>query len=136
MSATQKGAGKRAIVTSAAPAAIGPYSQAVACGEWLFLSGQIPLDPQSGQLIGASIEEQTEQVLKNITGLLGSQHLDLSHVVKTTVFLQSMQEFSRFNDVYARYFPAPCPARSTVEVAALPKGARVEIECVVYCPHG
>lgn len=122
----------QAISTTAAPAAIGPYSQGVRCGKFLFLSGQIPLDPQSGQLLGASIEEQTEQVLKNIQGLLKSQQLAFHNVVKTTVFLQSMQDFARFNEVYGRYFKTPYPARSTVEVAGLPKAARVEIECIVY----
>jgi 2-iminobutanoate/2-iminopropanoate deaminase len=124
------------IATTAAPAAIGPYSQGMRCGDFLFLSGQVALDPQSGNLVGAGIEEQTEQVLKNIASLLGSQSLGFEHVVKCTVFLQSMQEFSRFNEIYGRHFKSPFPARSTVEVAALPKGARVEIECIVYCPHG
>lgn len=120
------------VVTQDAPGAIGPYSQGIRCGDMVFFSGQIPLDPKSGQVVGTTIEEQTEQVLKNIQGLLRSQHLDFSSVIKTTVFLQDMQEFPRFNEVYAKFFKAPYPARSTVGVAALPKAVRVEIECIVH----
>ncbi len=124
------------ISTPNAPAAIGPYSQGMRVGDFIFFSGQVPLDPKTGNMVGSTIEEQTEQVLKNITGLLTSQGCDFLDVVKTTVFLQSMDEFSRFNEVYGRYFKQPYPARSTVAVAGLPKGSRVEIECIVYCSHG
>lgn len=122
------------VVTDAAPAAIGPYSQGMRCGDFIFFSGQIPLDPKTGQMVGTTIEQQTEQVLKNISGLLASQGLDFYDVVKTTVFLQTMDEFTRFNEVYAKAFKEPFPARSTVAVAGLPKGSRVEIECVAYRP--
>ncbi len=121
----------RVIATENAPKAIGPYSQAVQVGQFLFCSGQIPLDPVSGNLVGTEIVAQTKQVMKNIHGLLSSQGLDYSHILKTTVFLQSMGDFAAFNETYASFLKAPYPARSTVEVAALPKGALVEIECVV-----
>ena len=122
---------KREIVaTEAAPKAIGPYSQAVWAGDFLFCAGQIPLEPVSGVLVTGGIAEQTTRVLENIKGLLGSQGLDFSHVVKATVFLADMNEFAGMNEVYAKYFPASPPARSTVQVARLPKDARVEIEVI------
>ena len=124
---------KRTIVrTDAAPAAIGPYSQAVWAGELLFCAGQIPLDPVTGNLVAGGIAGQTERVLENISGVLRSQGLGLGNVVKTTVFLLDLGEFAALNEVYARYFPTDPPARSTVQVARLPKDARVEIE-VIAC---
>jgi 2-iminobutanoate/2-iminopropanoate deaminase len=118
------------IATGRAPAAIGPYSQAVRSGSFMFCSGQIPLDPASGQLVEGGIEAQTARVLDNLTALLAAAGLTLGDVVKTTVFLVSMDDFAAMNDVYARYFDEDHPARSTIGVAALPKGARVEIEAI------
>lgn len=116
------------VMTTQAPAAIGPYSQAIRCGDWLFMSGQVALDPQSGTLVGATVEAQTEQVMKNLTAVLRSQGLDLSKVVKTTVFLKNMGDFAKFNAIYEKFLKAPFPARATIEVARLPKDALVEIE--------
>lgn len=122
---------KKAVSTDKAPAAVGPYSQGVlAAGEILFLSGQIPLDPTSGKLVEGGIEEQTEQACRNVGALLASQGLDFGNVVKTTVFLADMKDFPSVNNIYARYFNAPCPARSCVQVGALPLGAMVEIESI------
>jgi 2-iminobutanoate/2-iminopropanoate deaminase len=118
------------ISTPKAPAAIGPYSQGNQVGNLVFFSGQIPLDPVSGQMVGNDIASQTTQVMKNILGLLESQKLGFQSIVKTTVFLKNMGDFAAFNEVYASFLKAPFPARSTVEVAALPKGALVEIECI------
>ena len=118
------------IATGRAPAAIGPYSQAVRSGSFIFCSGQIPLDPASGQLVEGGIEAQTVQVLDNLMALLAAAGLTLGDVVKTTVFLVSMDDFPAMNEVYARYFDEDPPARSTIGVAALPKGARVEIEAI------
>ena len=127
---------KQLVATDSAPKAIGPYSQAIRLGDLLFCSGQIPLDPQSGNIVGATIEEQTERVIKNIEGILSSQSLTLANVVKTTVFIKDMNEFTRFNEIYGKYFQAPFPARSTVEVARLPKDVKVEIEVLAYFPRG
>ena len=120
----------RTIATPRAPAAIGPYSQAVRSGSLLFCSGQIPLDPDSGQLVEGGIEAQTVRVLDNLAAVLAAADLKLGNVVKTTVFLVSMDDFPAMNEVYARYFDEDPPARSTIGVAALPKGARVEIEAI------
>jgi 2-iminobutanoate/2-iminopropanoate deaminase len=122
---------KRQIVaTDAAPKAIGPYSQAVWAGDYLFCAGQIPLDPATGNMVAGGITEQTTRVLKNIEGVLKSQGLDFSHVVKSTVFLSDMNSFPAMNEAYARSFAKHPPARSTVQVARLPKDALVEIEVV------
>ena len=124
---------KSAISTKEAPAAIGPYSQAVRVGDMLFASGQVGLDPASGQLVSGGVTEQTVRALENVKAVLAKAGLDLSHVVKTTVFLKSMGDFAAMNEVYAKYL-APegvvAPARSTVAVAGLPKDALVEIEVV------
>ena len=112
------------------PPAIGPYSQGIKAGGFVFLSGQIPLVGDSGRVVYGMIKEQTEQVLTNITLLLKSQGLDMSDVVKATVFLASMNEFSAMNEVYTRHFPGTPPARSTVEVARLPRDVRIEIEVI------
>jgi 2-iminobutanoate/2-iminopropanoate deaminase len=124
---------KTAISTQDAPAAIGPYSQAVRVGDMLFTSGQVALDPKTGALVAGGITEQTVRVLENLKAVLGAAGIDLVHVVKTTVFLKDMKDFAAMNEVYAKYF-APAgvvpPARSTVQVAALPKDALVEIECI------
>jgi 2-iminobutanoate/2-iminopropanoate deaminase len=122
---------KRQIVaTDAAPKAVGPYSQAVWAGDYLFCAGQIPLDPASGNIVPGGITEQATRVLDNIRGLLKSQGLDFGNVVKSTVFLSDMNNFGSMNEVYAKYFTKEPPARSTVQVARLPKDALVEIEVV------
>lgn len=127
---------KTIVSTRNAPAAIGPYSQAVRSGEWLFVSGQIPLDPETGVLVSGGMREQTERALRNLGGILGESGLDFKHVVKTTVFLRDMSKFSDMNEVYARYFGDCAPARATVEVSGLPKGAWVEIEAIARCARG
>lgn len=121
---------RTAVTTSAAPAAIGPYSQAVWAGDFLFCSGQIPLDPATGNLVGGGITEQTRRVLDNLRGLLRSQNLDLDRVVKTTVFLTDLAHFAAMSEIYAQYFPANPPARSTIQVSRLPKDALLEIEAI------
>lgn len=121
---------KKIIATSEAPAAVGPYSQAVAVGNSLFCAGQIPLDPATGTLIEGDVAAQTQRVLKNLAGVLGANGMNFANVVKTTVFLTDLANFAAMNEVYARYFTAPFPARSTIQVAGLPKGAQVEIEAI------
>lgn len=120
------------ICTPAAPAAIGPYSQAIRTGNLLFTSGQLPMDPVSGQLATGTVEQQTEQVLKNVQAVLEAAGSGLDAVIKTTVFIKNMDDFARINAVYAGFFPANPPARSCVEVARLPKDALIEIE-VIAC---
>ena len=128
---------KSAIATTAAPAAIGPYSQAVHIGNVLYPSGQVALDPATGALVPGGIEAQTTRVLDNLQAVLAAAGLDFAHVVKTTVFLKDMADFAAMNALYATRF-APegvtAPARSTVQVAALPKDALVEIECIAIAP--
>lgn len=122
---------KRQIVaTEAAPKAVGPYSQAVWAGDILFCAGQIPLEPATGNMVPGGITEQATRVLENIRGLLQSQGLDFGNVVKSTVFLSDMNNFAAMNEVYAKFFTKEPPARSTVQVARLPKDALVEIEVV------
>ena len=121
---------KKVVATAAAPAAIGPYSQAICCGDLVFTSGQLPLEPVSGTM-PATIEEQTRQSLINVKAILAAEGLTMDNVVKTTVFLQNMGDFAAMNGVYATFFSeGKYPARSAVEVAKLPKGALVEIEAV------
>jgi len=122
---------KNIVSTDKAPAAIGPYSQGVKAGGFLFLSGQIPLVPESGEMVAGGIEEQTKQVMLNMEAILKSQGLGLDHVVKTTIFLTDLTQFVAVNDIYGSFFQANPPARSTIQVAALPKGALVEIEAVI-----
>lgn len=121
---------KRIISTENAPAAIGPYSQAVRAAGLLFISGQLPIDPKTGTFAGDSIEDQTRQSLENIKSILEAEGLSLDNVVKTTVLLQHISDFAPMNDVYSEYFKAECPARAAFEVSALPKGALVEIEAI------
>jgi len=121
---------KTVIQTEKAPKAIGPYSQAIQAGNFLFLSGQIPLDPKTGEFIKGDIRRQTQQVLENIKGVLESQELGMDSVVKVTIFLKDIGNFNEVNEVYATYFPSSPPARSTVGVAKLPKDADIEIEAV------
>jgi len=121
----------REVVSSpGAPAAIGPYSAGVRAGNLLFLSGSIPLDPATGQVVPGDIAAQATRAMENVKALLTAAGADFANVVKTTVFLADMNEFAAMNEVYAKYFVAPCPARSTVQVARLPRDVRVEIEVV------
>jgi 2-iminobutanoate/2-iminopropanoate deaminase len=119
---------KRIIATSEAPAAVGPYSQAIAVGDLLFCAGQIPLDPVTGDLVGPDVTAQTERVCQNIAAVLKANDFTFANVVKTTVFLTDLANFAAMNAVYAKYFTEPFPARSTIQVAGLPRGAQVEIE--------
>ncbi|HEY8758875.1 MAG TPA: RidA family protein [Candidatus Limnocylindria bacterium] len=120
----------RTIATDGAPKAIGPYSQAVAAGELIFCAGQVALDPASGESVAGDVRAQTERVLENLTAVLAAAGSDLRHVVKTTVYLTDFNDFAAMNEVYAARFGDHRPARATVGVSALPKGLRVEIECV------
>ena len=121
---------KTVVFTSNAPAAIGPYSQAVCAGGFVYVSGQIPLDPATGEFAGPDIRTQTRQSLKNIAAILAAAGSGMDRVVKTTVLLKDIGDFAAMNEVYAEAFTAPYPARAAFEAAALPKGALVEIECV------
>ena len=121
---------KKIVSTTEAPAAVGPYSQAVRIGPLLFTAGQIPLDPQSGQIVSEDVAVQTKRVLDNLTAVLKAEGMDFSNIVKTTVFMTNLGDFQTMNEVYASYFKDAPPARSTVQVTALPKGAQVEIELI------
>ena len=121
---------KKIVSTNEAPAAVGPYSQAVRSGALIFCAGQIPLDPGSGQIISQDVGEQTRRVLDNLQAVLKAERLNFAHIVKTTVFLTDLADFQTVNEIYASYFKEQPPARSTIQVAALPKGARVEIEAI------
>jgi 2-iminobutanoate/2-iminopropanoate deaminase len=121
---------KNVVITDRGPKPIGPYSQAIKANGFVYLSGQVALDPSSGELVGSDIRQQTERVLENIKGILEASGSNLHHVIKTTVFLKDMNDFSAMNEVYARYFTAAPPARSTVQVSRLPKDALVEIEVI------
>ena len=121
---------RQIVQTKQAPDAIGPYSQAVIVNGFVFTSGQIPIDPATGQFVSGGIAEQTQQVLKNLAAVLQAAGSDLQHVVKTTVYLADMQDFTAMNEVYATFFGAEPPARSTVQAARLPRDARVEIDVV------
>jgi 2-iminobutanoate/2-iminopropanoate deaminase len=121
---------KKPIFTSEAPAAIGPYSQAMRSGRFLFCSGQIPLDPQSGELVSGDIAAQTRRVLDNIGAILRMEGLTFDSVVKTTIFLTNLGDFQMVNEIYGSYFKHDPPARSTVQISALPRGANVEIEVI------
>ena len=121
---------KKIVSTNEAPAAVGPYSQAVRVGQFVFTAGQIPLDPKSGVIVSEDISEQARRVLDNLTAVLAAENLTFNHIVKTTIFLTDMNDFQAVNEVYAKYFTDQPPARSTVASRRLPKGARVEIECI------
>jgi 2-iminobutanoate/2-iminopropanoate deaminase len=121
---------RTAVSTDKAPKAIGPYSQAVRAGQLLFISGQIPIDPATGNLIGGDIAAMTHRVFANIREILAAAGASLDHVVRTTVFLADMNDFAAMNEVYSTYFSQPAPARSTVQAARLPKDARVEIDVI------
>lgn len=122
---------RKKIVTDNAPAAIGPYSQGMAMQGIVFTSGQLPIDPKTGDM-PSDITEQTRKSLENCRAVLEAAGAKMDHVVKTTVFITNMDDFAAINEEYAKYFEEPCPARSCVQVAALPKGANVEIECIAY----
>ena len=126
---------KQTIKTEHAPGAIGPYSQAVKAVGFIFLSGQIPIDPRTGEFIAGGIAEQTEQVLKNLSAVLEAAGASLADVVKTTVFLADMNDFAAMNEVYSRFFQENPPARSTVEAARLPRDARVEIDVIALATN-
>jgi 2-iminobutanoate/2-iminopropanoate deaminase len=121
---------KRVVAADSAPPAIGPYSQAIVHGDMVYCSGQIPLDPATGQLVPGGVAEQTARVLENLKAVLEAAGSSLDRVLKTTVYLQDMTEFPVMNEVYGRYFHVNPPARATVEAARLPRDARVEIECI------
>jgi len=124
---------KEIVKTLKAPEAIGPYSQAVKVGDFLFASGQIPIDPQTGDLVSGGIEAQTKQVMENIKQILFAGGLSFNNVIKTTVFILKMEDFTAVNQIYGKYFTADLPARSCVAVGSLPKKALVEIEVIAYC---
>ncbi|KAL1567015.1 2-iminobutanoate/2-iminopropanoate deaminase [Salvia divinorum] len=121
---------KEAVRTEKAPAALGPYSQAIKANNMLFMSGVLGLVPETGKFVSDSVEDQTEQVLKNMGEILKASGASYASVVKTTIMLADLKEFKKVNEIYAKYFPAPAPARSTYQVAALPLDARIEIECI------
>ena len=121
---------KEIIATDKAPRAIGPYSQAVRAGGFIFASGQIPFDPATGEFVPGGIAEQTEQVLKNLTAVFAAAGVEMDQIVKTTVFLADMGDFTAMNEMYARFFGDAPPARSTVQAAGLPRGARIEIDAI------
>ena len=121
---------KKVIASTDAPQAIGPYAQAVRAGQWVFLSGQIGLDPASGELEAGGVVAETERVLANVRAVLAAAGLGVEHVVRTTIYLVDLGDFARVNEIYGRVFSAPFPARATVGVAALPRGARVEIDAL------
>lgn len=121
---------KQSIVTDQAPAAIGPYSQAVRIGDMVFFSGQIPLDPVTGEVVAGDIAVQTQRVMQNMDALLNAAGLNFTNVVKTTIFLVDLADFTTVNEIYGGYFPDPAPARACVQVAALPKNVSIEIEWI------
>ena len=123
---------KKIVATPKAPAAIGPYSQAIRIGDFLYTSGQISLDPETMKMITGDIEMETEKVLKNIESILKADGLDLNNIIKTTVYLTDLSEFTRMNQVYEKFFSETKPARACVQVAALPKGAKVEIDAIAH----
>ena len=122
------------IRTDQAPKAIGPYSQAIRAGNLLYTAGQVGLDPKSGELVAGGIQAETRQVLHNLSAVLQAAGSDLAHVLKTSVFLQDLGEFAAMNAAYAEFFTADPPARTTVQAAALPRGARIEMDCVAVIP--
>jgi len=123
---------KTIIKPAKSPAAVGPYNHAVRVGDLLFCAGQIPIDPATGNLVTGDIKTHTERVLQNVQAILDDQHLKFANVVKSTVFLTNLAEFAGMNEVYSKYFTGDFPARSTIQVAALPKGANVEVEVVAH----
>jgi 2-iminobutanoate/2-iminopropanoate deaminase len=127
---------RQQVETGGAPAALGPYSQGIKAGSFVFAAGQLGLDPASGNLVDGGVAEQTDRALRNVTAILDAAGASLERVVKTTVFLAEMDDFAAMNEVYARHFSAPFPARSTVAVKTLPKGALVEVEAIAVAGDG
>ena len=125
---------KKIISTSEAPAAVGPYSQAIRFGNLVFCSGQIPLNPETGEIVPGDVNAQTRRVMENIAAVLRAERLSFGNIIKTTIFLTDMNDFQTVNELYGSYFKSDPPARSTVQVAALPKGANVEIEVIAAAP--
>jgi 2-iminobutanoate/2-iminopropanoate deaminase len=123
---------KTILKSSKSPAAVGPYNHAVRVGDLLFCAGQIPIDPETGNLVAGDIKAQTDRVLQNVKAILDDQKLPLANVIKSTVFLTNLADFAGMNEVYAKYFTRDFPARSTIQVAGLPRGANVEIEVVAH----
>ena len=123
------------VETKKAPRAIGPYSQAIRSGQFLFVSGQIPIDPNTGELVENEIQTQAHQVLRNIDAILDSAGINFGHVVRTTIFLVNLEHFNAMNEIYKTYVLDPAPARSTVQVAGLPKGALIEIDLIAEIPN-
>jgi len=123
---------RTAVATERAPRAIGPYSQAVKAGDFLFLSGQIPLDPETGQVVTGDISAQTRRVMDNLQAVLAAAGVSLDAVVRTTIYLADLGDFATVNEVYGSYFASPAPARSTVQVARLPRDARIEIDAIAH----
>ena len=123
---------KKSVKTTEAPEAIGPYSQAIRVGGFLYTSGQISLDPKTMNMVTGNIELETEKVLQNIEAILSSEGLNFGHIIKTTVYLTDLSEFARMNQVYEKFFSSTKPARACVQVAALPKGAKVEIDAIAH----
>ena len=123
---------RQALTTNDAPAAIGPYSQAITAGDFLFASGQIPLDPATGQVVDGGIAEQTHRVFKNLAAILAAAGIGFDKVVKTNVYLADMTDFAAMNEIYGTYFPAPAPARATIQAARLPRDVKVEIDFIAY----
>ncbi|MCP5003878.1 MAG: RidA family protein [Planctomycetes bacterium] len=126
---------KRVISTNNAPGAIGPYSQAIGCDNLLFVSGQIPIDPGSGEVVKGGINEQTIQVLKNLNGILEASGTYMQNVLRTTVFLVNMDDYAAVNEAYAQFFPDDAPARSTIQVSRLPKDVKIEIDAIAGIPR-
>ncbi len=127
---------KQIVQSERAPQAIGPYSQAVIAGGFVFASGQIPIDPQTGEFVAGGVAEQTEQVMRNLSAVLTAAGSNFAQVVKTTVYLADMSDFVAMNEVYGRYFPTEPPARATVQAARLPRDARVEIDVIALAGEG
>ena len=125
---------KKIISTSEAPAAVGPYSQAIRIGNFVFCSGQIPLDPKTGEIVPGDVNAQTKRVMENIAAVLRAEGLNFGNIIKTTIFLTNLVDFQTVNELYGSYFKSDPPARSTIQVAALPKGAAIEIEVIAAAP--
>lgn len=125
---------KKVIYTEKAPKPIGPYSQAIQAGELIFLSGQIPIDPTTGEIVRGDIRQQTQRVLENLKAILESQDLGMEDIVKVTIFLKDLTHFSEVNEVYGTYFPTSAPARTTVEISRLPRDCELEIEAIAFHP--
>jgi 2-iminobutanoate/2-iminopropanoate deaminase len=123
---------RSAVSTTAAPTAIGPYSQAIQAGQFLFVSGQVPIDPATGQLIQGTIAEETRRVFENVGAILKAGGASFQHVVRTTVYLADISDFAAMNEVYATFFTAPQPARSTIQAARLPRDARIEVDVIAF----